>query len=304
MILNSLFPVFTLILSGNLLKHYHLTNDAFLKTSDRLIYFIFFPVMLFWKIGGASSAGIDGSLCNAAVCAVLTLFVLSSLYIKVFKVSDYGAGTFSQSCYRFNSYIGMAVIINAAGETGVRYFGILIGFVIPLINVLSVSTLIWFSGKQFTFWERMRLTARALISNPLILACVAGIFYSRTIGIFPAFLENFFRLAAAVTLPLSLISIGGALTFTNLKGYFKLSLVASVLKLLILPITGYFFLKVFHVTEVPFTVGMIFFTLPTSTAIYALSSQLNSDTELASASIVLSTVLSFFSMSVALSVVG
>jgi predicted permease len=45
---------------------------------------------------------------------------------------------------------------------------------------------------------------------------------------------------------------------------------------------------------------MIFFCLPTSTAIYVLSSQMNSDTELASASIVVSTLFSFVTLSVAL----
>jgi predicted permease len=45
---------------------------------------------------------------------------------------------------------------------------------------------------------------------------------------------------------------------------------------------------------------MVFFALPTSTALYVLSSQLNSDTELASASIALSTFLSLVSLSAAL----
>jgi len=45
---------------------------------------------------------------------------------------------------------------------------------------------------------------------------------------------------------------------------------------------------------------MIYFTLPTSTALYILSSQLSSDTQLASAAIALSTMLSFISLSVAL----
>jgi hypothetical protein len=44
-------------------------------------------------------------------------------------------------------------------------------------------------------------------------------------------------------------------------------------------------------------VGLIFFALPASTAIYVLSSQMNSDTDLASSAIVLSTLLSFFSLS-------
>jgi hypothetical protein len=41
----------------------------------------------------------------------------------------------------------MAVTMNALGEAGVSRFGILIGFLIPIINVLAVSTLIWYSGQ-------------------------------------------------------------------------------------------------------------------------------------------------------------
>jgi malonate transporter len=45
---------------------------------------------------------------------------------------------------------------------------------------------------------------------------------------------------------------------------------------------------------------MLFFALPASPAIMVLSSQFNSDTEFASAAIILSTLLSFFSMSAVL----
>jgi predicted permease len=40
MIFSSLFPVFALILPGNLLKRYKLTDETFLKPSDRLVYFV------------------------------------------------------------------------------------------------------------------------------------------------------------------------------------------------------------------------------------------------------------------------
>jgi predicted permease len=79
-----------------------------------------------------------------------------------------------------------------------------------------------------------------------------------------------------------------------------LSLVGAGIKLVILPVVGFFCLNLFHVPGIPFKVGMIFFTLPTSASIYVLSSQLNSDTELASATIVTSTILSFFSLSIGL----
>jgi predicted permease len=284
-----------------LLKRFGVTHDAFLKTADKLIYYIFFPALLFWKIGAAASDLIgDPGLYKAAICAVVSVYILSSLYIKLFRVPAYQAGSFSQSCYRFNTYIGMAVMLNALGEDGARQFSILIGLIIPIINILAVSTLSWYSEKKVSLPQRMVLTAKALISNPLIIACIAGMAYWKLIGGFPVFIDNTFRLASFVTLPLALFSIGGTLMLGTMKNYFKLSLAASVFKLVILPLSGYLFLNVFDATGISFRVGMLYFTLPTSPALYILSSQLSSDTQLASAAIALSTLLSVISLSVAL----
>jgi predicted permease len=301
MVLNSLFPVFILILFGSMLKRWHLTDDVFLKMADRLTYYIFFPLLLFWKIGGASTALTGGTgLYQAVICAVLTVYVLSTLFIKLYKIPDYKAGTFSQSCYRFNSYIGVAIVLSVLGEEGIKQFGILIGLIIPIINVLCVSTLIWFSEEQVPPAKRLGQTVKALISNPLILACVSGIIYANIWQGFPPFIDNTLKLSSYVALPLAMLSIGGALTLSTVRDHFKLSLIASLFKLLALPLIGYGFLAAFGVSDIGFKIGLIYFTLPTSPALYILSSQLNSDTNLASASIALSTILSFFSLSIAL----
>lgn len=300
-VLDSLFPIFILLLLGWFLKRQGFTDTSFLNTADRLIYYIFFPILLFWKIGGTSfGGGIDWSFCTAALSTLLVMFVLSTVVIILSGISDFQAGSFSQSCYRFNTYIGFAIILNSLGEEGVKYFGIMIGFAIPLINVFAVSLLVWFSGQKVNYRKRLSLAARAMVSNPLILGCLAGILYSRAVGDFPLFIDNSLRLASMVTLPLALISIGGSLTFAGVKGNFNVSLLASMLKLIILPTIGWVFFYFFNVTGIAFKVGIIFFTLPTSPAIYVLSSQMNSDTKLASSTIVISTILSILSLSVAL----
>ena len=269
--------------------------------ADRLTYYIFFPLLLFWKIGGASTALTGGTgLYQAVICAVLTVYVLSTLFIKLYKIPDYKAGTFSQSCYRFNSYIGVAIVLSVLGEEGIKQFGILIGLIIPIINVLCVSTLIWFSEEQVPPAKRLGQTVKALISNPLILACVSGIIYANIWQGFPPLIDNTLKLSSYVALPLAMLSIGGALTLSTVRDHFKLSLIASLFKLLALPLIGYGFLAAFGVSDIGFKIGLIYFTLPTSPALYILSSQLNSDTNLASASIALSTILSFFSLSIAL----
>jgi hypothetical protein len=141
---------------------------------------------------------------------------------------------------------------------------------------------------------------RALAANPLILGCLAGIIYSRMVGTFPVFLDNSLRLLSMVTLPMALLSIGGSLSFAGVRSHLATSLLAAALKLLVLPVMGYIAYRLTGIEGVEYKVGMIFFCLPASTAIYVLSSQLNSDTELASSAIVLSTVLSFISLSAAL----
>src|SRR5210317_1428239 len=148
--------------------------------------------------------------------------------------------------------------------------------------------------------KRLVQTTKALISNHLILACIGGILYSNLWHGFPPFIDNALRLSSAVALPLAMLSIGGALTLSTVRGHFKMSLISSVFKLLILPATGYLFLMLFGVSGLVLKVGLIYFALPTSPALYILASQLNSDTDLASASIALSTILSFFSLSIVL----
>ncbi len=300
-VLNSLFPIFTLLVLGRILKLRGLTDEGFLRSADKLIYFFFFPVMLFWKIGGASfDNGIDWTFCAACLTTMLIMFFLSSVVIKLFGISNFKAGSFSQSCYRFNTYIGVAVILNSLGSEGLKYFGIVIGFTIPVVNLFAVSIMIWFSEQNIELSKRVVITLKAIFSNPLILACLAGVSYGYVGGGFPVFIDNSFSLISMVALPLALLSIGGSLTFAGVKEHLGLSLLAALLKLCILPLIGYLLFTLLGVADLPAKVGMIFFALPASTAIYVLSSQMHSDTNLASSAIVISTVLSVIPLSIVL----
>jgi len=307
-LLNALFPVLALIVFGWAVKRRQMTDEAFLRTSDRLVYFVFFPLMLFWKIGSAPLQ-FNGNwrYLPASALAVLAVCGLSLLFIRLWPVAPFQAGSFNQGCYRFNTYIGMAVIINAFGEAGAQLYGILIGLIIPMVNVLCVSILIWYGGNNDdngARGSRLRLTLKHLLANPLIIACVAGIVYSRLIGAFPTPVDNTLKLMSQVTLPLALFSIGGSLTFANLRNNMTLALAAAAFKLAALPVLGLGLLWLFGVTGLAWKVSMLFFAQPTSTAIYILSSQLHSDTELASAVIVTSTLLSFGSMALVLLAAG
>jgi predicted permease len=86
----------------------------------------------------------------------------------------------------------------------------------------------------------------------------------------------------------------------KLKGRMQLSLVSTLFKLVFMPVLGYGMLMLWGVEAASLPVAMLFFALPTSTSAYILSTQMNSDADLAGASIVLCTLLSFISLSLSL----
>lgn len=194
----------------------------------------------------------------------------------------------------------MALVFSALGEDGVKTFSVLIGFVIPFINVLAVTSMIYYSGETYSQGAKIMGMAKAMITNPLIVACFSGLVYSQFEVPFPTFLENTFALLSFVTLPLALISIGGTLTLAGSRNHLGKGLQAALFKLVLLPIVGYLCLKTFQVPHAASKVAMIYFALPTSPQNYILSSQLNSDVELATSSILSSTLLSLLSLSAVL----
>jgi hypothetical protein len=305
LVLHSVLPVFVMIGLGSLLGAARLTDRDFLKTADRLLYFVLFPAMLFWKIATPAAGGIfDRHLVPAVIVSLASVFILSLLTLKLARVSSFQAGSFTQCCYRFNSYVGMAVTLGAYGEEGARLFALLMGVVIPFLNVLAVSSLIWFGAAPCPAAQKFRLLLGSLVSNPLILACGLGLAFSQLQLPLPGPIEHTLRLMASAALPIALITIGGSLRPQGLGSHFPLALLASGFKLLLLPLIGFLYLRAFQVTALSLQVAMVFFALPTSTAIHILSAQLHSDTNLAAAAVVVSTLLSGASLAAVLMVFG
>ena len=301
LVLNNVIPVFAVIALGAAARQFRLAEESFFRTAEKLVYFILFPALLFWKIGSPGAArDISTGLFVAVLGTIALAFVFSLLAVRAGRLPQVTKGSFSQCSYRFNTYVGMAVVVTALGEEGVGTFGVLISLAIPFINVLAVSSLIWFSASAYSGSRKLGLVVRAVIVNPLILACVAGLLYARFGPPWPVYVENTLRLLGQVSLPLALVAIGGTLSLEKLKGHFFAALGASLIKLVVMPLVGWALLTAVGTSGLPFQTAMIFFALPTATSAYILSSQLGSDPDLAAAAIVLSTLLSFFSLSAVL----
>lgn len=301
MILDAVFPVFALIALGAWLRRRGLTNANFLATGDRLVYYVFFPVLLLWKIGGAPAPEtLPWRLWGAGLGAMALMWILTAIVMRALRLPPRRQGAFSQSTFRFNTYVAIAVVFNAQGDLGVVKLGELLGVAIPLANVMAVVTFIWASRESLDQRQRVRMTLLALIRNPLIVACAAGMLWARLLPPWPVAVDNTLRLASTFTLPFALISIGGSLTFVGLRSRIVPTVAATALKVAVLPLIGYLLLRTLGVGGPDLLTAMLFFAMPASTAMYVLTRELGGDADLSSAIIVLSTLASFVSLSVVL----
>jgi hypothetical protein len=300
-ILTIVLPVFLVIVLGYLLKRLELIDATFLYQTNRLVYYICLPLLLFYKIGTADFfANFNGALVIGSAMAIAAGFLLSYGYAALRGYPPAARGAFSQGAFRGNlAYMGLAIVFNAYGETGFTRAGILMGFLVPVLNLFAVLALLLphrrsDGGQGAVFWVKQ------LVGNPLIIASFAGIAWSYLQLPVPVILDRSLHIATGMTLPLALIAIGGSFSLEKLKGDLVRAAFATGFKLIWLPLIAAGLLLLLGVGGQELAIGVLFAGTPTATATYIMAHQLKGDAELAGSIVMMSTALSAVTYTIAL----
>ncbi len=300
-IINIVLPVFSVIALGWLLRRIGLIDSSFLKQTNRLVYYVCLPLLLFYKIGSADFfENFNGRLIVGSILAITITFVASYLYAVYRDYPNNARGVFSQGAFRGNiAYMGLAITLNAYGETGLTKAGILMGFIVPFLNLYAIFALLWphrGDGKQrgAGFWLRQ------IIFNPLIIASFLGIIWSFLDLPIPLVFERSLRIATGMTLPLALLAIGGGFSVERLRGDLIKAALASGIKTIWLPIFAAALLIGMGVEGMDLGIGVLIAGTPAATANYIMADQLQGDAELAGTIVMLSTLLSAITYTAAL----
>jgi hypothetical protein len=300
-ILTIVLPVFLVIVLGYLLRRLELIDATFLYQTNRLVYYICLPLLLFYKIGTADFfANFNGALVIGSAMAIAAGFLLSYGYAALRGYPPAARGAFSQGAFRGNlAYMGLAIVFNAYGETGFTRAGILMGFLVPVLNLFAVLALLLphrrsDGGQGAVFWGKQ------LVGNPLIIASFAGIAWSYLQLPVPVILDRSLHIATGMTLPLALIAIGGSFSLEKLKGDLVRAAFATGFKLIWLPLIAAGLLMLLGVGGQDLAIGVLFAGTPTATATYIMAHQLKGDAELAGSIVMMSTALSAVTYTISL----
>ena len=303
-IISTIIPIFLIIFLGLLAKQRGFFTPDFISQANRLVYYIAIPAMIFSAI---SKAALKTQMNLSVILITLVSVVLittaawgSTLLLKMKKRS---AGTFIQSSFHGNlGYIGLAVAFYYLGDNGLVKAAIIAGFVMILQNILAVIVL-QYHNKDHVVRPGMLDTFKKTMANPVILSALAGILFSLLNVPMPLIAGRALDILKGLALPMALLIIGASLSFEQLKPRLIHILIASVLKVMIVPAIGLILFRLFSISPEDYLAGLIILAAPTATLTYIMAKEIGGDPDFAVAAISICTILSSVTYSLWLSIV-
>ena len=297
----AIIPVFLIILCGLICAHYKFVSSDFWRGAEKVTYFLLFPALLISKIAVADLVGLD--ILNAAV-VILLLYAGLTLGLVVLqlvvKFPPFKFTSVYQGGIRFNTYIGLSLVIALFGPDGLVMAIMLITLMIPALNILCVLVLELYHQQGDSRGKIFRRVGRSIVNNPLILSCMAGVLINILRLPVPVVLLETLDIFSKATLPLGLLTVGAALNLRSISASIAPLVVASVAKFLVLPMLAVVLCSLFNVEPLMRGVLLLLTLLPTASAAYILARQLGGDYELMATIITVQTLLAGIMMPIML----
>ncbi|MBQ9983092.1 MAG: AEC family transporter [Lachnospiraceae bacterium] len=291
--LNATMPVFLVMVFGWWLKKIKFISDEFVSVADKFVFKIALPVYVFCDIAKADlSSDFDLRFvlfCSLGTCAFFGVtWLLSEIFIKDKSM----IGSFVQGCFRGSAAIlGIAFAQNIYGDTGLVPMMIVAS--IPLFNIFSVIVLIRSNhSAELNKRALIKKTLKGIVTNPIIIGIFAGVPFAIWQIEFPVIVQKVLGSVGSLSTPLALIAIGGSFSMGAALDKWKPTLIASVVKLLVIP--GVFLpLAIWMGFSGEALVAVLILTgAPTTVSAYIMAKNMGNDATLASGIVVMTTLLS------------
>ena len=260
-----LLPEFLLIAIGVLLARTRPFGPAFWAGTERLVYFVLFPALLFRSLAnGAGAIGTALPFVCTALAFTLTGIALSYAGRFLLRLPEGDFAACFQCGFRFNTYLALAVAERLQGARGLAAITLLVGVLVPVVNVAAVSMLAREGGSR---------VLPALVRNPLVIACVGGLAWAALGWRLPDFADRVLASLGGASLALGLLTVGAAL---KLQGGLPPSAIAywASLKLVVLPACALAAGRALQLSEPLLQIAVIMAAVPTAPSAYVLAEQM------------------------------
>ncbi len=291
---NVVLPLFLCMMLGYFLRKIHMVDTPSLNTMNKLCFKVFLPIYLFNNIANTDlSAAFNAKLLAVAILGLLGQFALLFLFIPKIEKENPRRGVLIQAIFRSNfALFGLPVALSLCSTEKIGPTSILLGFTVPVFNILAVVSLESFRGGK----PSIKKMAKGIATNPLIIASLIGILFNLLdIPLIPALQKSINDLGGVAT-PLSLVALGGSFALEKVKEYRKQLTIGVLGRLVFSPLimvslgilTGFR-----NETLIPL---LIMSGAPTAVSSFPMAQQMDGDGDLAAALVVFTSAFAILSM--------
>lgn len=283
-------PMFCLVAIGVFVKRGGFLTDGELKRVNRMVFRVFFAIMMFYNIYMTNIGTVmRPRLIAFALTALAVVYLTAFAGVCTAEKSPKRRGAMIQAIYRSNFVLlGLPLAANMFGDDNVAVTTMMVAIVVPIYNVLAVVTLEIFRGGRVNLPHLLL----DVLKNPMILGALTGaIFLLLGIPVPKPILRPLAQVTAATT-PLALIILGASFRFGSTRDH-KPQLIACVAaRLFVVPGIVLTAAALMGFRGIDFATLLSIFATPCAVAGFAMAQQMDSDADLAGNCVVFTTALS------------
>ena len=297
-----IFSVFGYVILGFIIKKFINLSEKIFSKFDFFSFNILLPLALityFWQI---EFPRIDTllllvSFFGSGILIFIIGFQVGNLFFK-YKTDDNALLGLS-ACFGNSVALGIPLMHSLLGKYSVMPYMILVlfhGLVHFTYTTLIIET---YRNRSLILSRKILSTITGLFKNIVLVGIFVGIFLNYTKIMQPKILMNILNNVSDFALPCVLLSLGISLAKFNLILSFKKSIIFTVLKNILHPLLGYIIAKhIFNLEDLLVITITIASALPSGSQTFYFAYRYNAQKDLISSNIVLSTFVSFFTLSI------
>lgn len=295
-----ILPVLLVIAVGYGVMRAGLIDVAGRAAIERLTYYLLFPSLIFLALATTDFADFPAIPAGATLLTAMVAMALLCLALRPALTGRLGVGnpaftSLFQGATRWNTFIGLAVAGSLYGSEGLALISVAIVAIVPMSNLMSVLVLARYAAKHP---PTARTVLVALLRNPFIWSCAAGLAANFTGLLPPAPVSAALELIGRAAIAIGLLAVGAGLDLSTLRRPRPVLLGATALKLIVMPLIGFGFAMLYGVTGTALGVVVIALAVPTATNAYVLAREMNGDAPLMAEIITFQTAVSMATLPV------
>jgi malonate transporter len=294
-LLDIVAPIFGLVLAGTLMARTPLLTQEGVRGIGNFVYYAAIPALLFRTMASAHTpVGSDLALIATYLLSCTLVFAASLMSGRALFRDALGERAVMAMGAAFSNSVqlGIPLVLQAFGEAGLVQLMLIVSFHSALL--ITLSTVVIESAREGGHPGRsLGLAVRAIVTNPVILAIIAGLVVAAAGWKLPGPVDRFVALLAGASASCALFSMGASMAQYRLGGNLGESAVTAVFKLAALPATAWLLGRyLFALAPLPLAVATICAGLPSGVNVFILAQRYGLAVERSVNLIVLSTLAS------------